>query len=396
VSLSHDSSSSPCSPLDAEPNDPTVASLLNALGGIQDSRKARGKIYQVVFVLAVALVAVLGGAANFRQIADQVAEFPQDLLGKLGGRWCHFRRRYRVPSEKTMRTMFAGIDADHLDTTIGRWLREHLHHDGDEILHVAIDGKVLRGVRTGDDHQFTLFSAMIHHHGVTIAQVRVPPDTNEITQVKALLDPVTAREGDRVVVTMDAAHTQRDTATYLAGTRGFDYIMNAKGNQPTLLHAVSKKAIPLITDIPGHTVRERAHGRINQWETWITNADGIDFPHVRQIGCIRRQVFDLDQVRISREYAWILTSAPASKMTVTDLHEHVRAHWGIENKSHYVRDTTWREDAHHIDIGNTPQVMATLRNTAASLLRIHGHRHIKKTTEWISRNPCRALAMLIT
>jgi hypothetical protein len=40
--------------------------------------------------------------------------------------------------------------------------------------------------------------------------------------------------------------------------------------------------------------------------------------------------------------------------------------------------------------------MATLRNTAVSLLRIHGHHHIKKITEWIGRNPCRALPMLIT
>jgi len=207
---------------------------------------------------------------------------------------------------------------------------------------------------------------MIHDNGVTIAQIRVPLDTNEITQVKALLDPVTAREGERVVVTMDAAHTQRDTATYLAATRGFDYIMNTKGNQPTLLLAVSKKAVSLIMDTPGHIVRERAHGRINQWETWITTADGIDFPHAQQIGCIRRQVFGLDQVRISREYAWILTSAPPSNMTATDLHERVRAHWGIENKSHYVRDTTWREDAHHINIGNAPQVMGGVRRVPRS------------------------------
>jgi hypothetical protein len=54
----------------------TVASLLSILGGIPDARKARGKIYQLVFVLAVSLVAVLGGATNFRQIADQIADFP--------------------------------------------------------------------------------------------------------------------------------------------------------------------------------------------------------------------------------------------------------------------------------------------------------------------------------
>jgi hypothetical protein len=60
---------------------------------------------------------------------------------------------------------------------------------------------------------------------VTVAQRKVPPATNEITQVKALLDGVPAVAGERVVVTVDAAHTQRDTADYLKGTRGFDYVM---------------------------------------------------------------------------------------------------------------------------------------------------------------------------
>jgi len=32
-------------------------------------------------MLAAALIAMLGGAAYFRQIADQVADFPQELVG---------------------------------------------------------------------------------------------------------------------------------------------------------------------------------------------------------------------------------------------------------------------------------------------------------------------------
>jgi hypothetical protein len=53
---------------------------------------------------------------------------------------------------------------------------------------VAIDGKVLRGAWTTENDKFTLFSAMIHGIGVTIAQVQVPADTNEITQVEDCRD----------------------------------------------------------------------------------------------------------------------------------------------------------------------------------------------------------------
>lgn len=82
---------------------------------------------------------------------------------------------------------------------------------------IAIDGKVLRGSWFNDHEPLVLFSVMIHQWGVPIAQIKVPEGTNEITQVKALLDPVTVPEGQRVLVTMDAAHTQRDTAGYLVG-----------------------------------------------------------------------------------------------------------------------------------------------------------------------------------
>jgi hypothetical protein len=64
----------------------------------------------------------------------------------------------------------------------GAWLRERAHRDGDGAMVLAIDGKVLRGSWTGERNSFTLFSAMIHGWGVTVAQVKVPVGTNEITQ----------------------------------------------------------------------------------------------------------------------------------------------------------------------------------------------------------------------
>jgi predicted transposase YbfD/YdcC len=264
------------------------------------------------------------------------------------------------------------------------------------VLRLAIDGKVLRGVWTAENEQFTLFSAMIHREGVTIAQVKVPPDTNEITQVKALLDPIVAREGERVIVTMDAAHTQHATAEYIAGTRGFDYIMTTKGNQPTLRSAIMNATFPLVKNAAGHTVRERNRGRINTWETWTANAGAINFPHAQQTACIRRRTYDLDGQKTRQKYAFIITSLSAEDATAVDMNDHVRNQWGIENKSHYVRDTVWHEDAQHINNGTAPHIKATLTNTANSLLRLHGHIEIKRTTEWISRNPLRALPRLFT
>jgi predicted transposase YbfD/YdcC len=373
-----------------------VSSLLNVLGLVPDRRGSRGKVYELVFVLAVSLVAVLAGASRFREIADQAADLPQSLMRKLGGRWCWFTRRFRAPSKDTVRRVLTNVDAAALDLAVGTWLLERVRRDAGGLLGLAIDGKVLRAAWTEGNDQFTLFSAMVHREGVTVAQVQVPADTNEITQVRALLDGVSTREGDRVVVTADAAHTQRDTAEYLVAERGFDYVLTVKGNQETLLKSVFEKAVPLVRTPPQHSVRERSHGRIKEWTTWITDAEGINFPHTRQIGCIRREEFTWDEQRVSKEYAWIITSLTPEQANAADLHDYVRCQWGIENLSHYVRDTTWQEDTHQARTGSGPQVMATFRNFAASLLRLNGHHDIKRTTEAICRDRTRALPLLAT
>jgi predicted transposase YbfD/YdcC len=163
--------------------------------------------------------------------------------------------------------VLSGIDADQFDAAAGKWLREHAKPAPDGTMAVAIDGKVLRGAWTAENKKFTLFSAMIHELGVTIAQVQVPAGTNEITQVTELLDILPIRDGERVVVTMYAAHTQRDTAEHIAAARGFTYIMNVKGNQPTLLDSVFEKCLPLLSVEPDHVVEECGHGRVNRWPT---------------------------------------------------------------------------------------------------------------------------------
>jgi predicted transposase YbfD/YdcC len=371
-----------------------ISGLLETLGAVTDRRSRRGRVYGLVFLLAASLVAVLAGATNFRQISDQIADFPQSLLAKLGAKWCYFRGVFGWPSERTIRRVLENIDADELDRAVGAWLYKNARGDGESGLVLAIDGKVLRGAWADGNETFTLFSAMIHGIGVTVAQVAVPADTNEITQVDTLLEAIPADAEEGVVVTMDAAHTQRDTAEHVKGRRGFDYIMSAKGNQPSLLESIFTTICPTLKNAPDHVVTERGHGRIKQWETWTIDAAGIDFPHIRKIACIRRNEFTLGGIWISKEHAWIATSSDTA--TATDIHTHVRRHWGIENKSHHVRDTTWREDAQQIYTGSGPQVMATLRNTAASLFRLNGYTKIKKTTEWIARDRNRALPLLAT
>jgi len=79
-----------------------------------------------------------------------------------------------------------------------------------------------------------------------IAQHRVPDETNEITQVRELLDPVGPA---RTVITAEAAH----------GERGADYLPMVKGNRPALQRAVFDKVNADCGTEPDHAASRHPH-----------------------------------------------------------------------------------------------------------------------------------------
>jgi predicted transposase YbfD/YdcC len=400
VSSSH-SACSPSSPdAGAAGNDGAedadISSLLCMLAAVTDPRSPQGIQHLLQFVLAVCVVAMLAGAKNYREIASYAADICQSLLKKLGAEWNWFTLRYKYPSKSTIRNVLTRIDAAELDRITGAWLSAQARKDGKGEWEIALDGKVMRGAWTDENDKVTLFSAMLHREAITIAQVRVPDGTNEITQAVTLLDTAKVPEGESVLVTLDAAHTQRETAETICGKPGWDYLMTVKGNQPSLQRAVFDRILPLLAGAPHHVMEEHSRGRIKKWSCWIADAEGIDFPHAAQAAFIRREIFEISGDRISKEHALILTSRESGKMTAADANRHTRGHWGIENKSHYIRDTLYREDHGQAWAGNGPQALASLRNLALGLFRLKNVKAIKETTEWVCRDQARALQFMTT
>ena len=213
------------------------------LASVADPRSPQGIQHALEFVLAVCVVAMLAGAKNYREIAGHAADIPQHLLKKMGAEWCWFRLRYKHPSESTIRNVLTRIDAAELDIITGTWLYTQARKDRKGEWIIALDGKVMRGAWTDENDKVTMFSAMLHHEAVTIAQVRVPDGTNEITQAGTLLDAAGIPEGESVLVTIDAAHTQRETAEYIGARPGWNYLMTVKGNQPALQRQVFGKIL---------------------------------------------------------------------------------------------------------------------------------------------------------
>ena len=156
-----------------------VPGLLEVLARVPDPRGRRGRRCLLAFVLAVAAACALARARNFREVGDQVADLPQEVLRRLGGRPHPLLRRIIAPSETRIRTLVHAIGAETLDGVIGGWLRS-LAGTGrlDGLLTaIAIDGRGLRGVLDG---QVKLFAAMLHEEKVMIAQHRIPDDATEV------------------------------------------------------------------------------------------------------------------------------------------------------------------------------------------------------------------------
>ena len=83
--------------------------------------------------------------------------------------------------------------------------------------------------------------------------------------------------------------------------------------------------------------------------------------------------------KIAHETRYFVTSVPRDLGGASRLLVWGRGHWSIENRSHYVRDVTFGEDASRIRKGSGPEIMAAFRNAAIGFLRITGATNIAET-----------------
>jgi predicted transposase YbfD/YdcC len=175
--------------------------------------------------------------------------------------------------------------------------------------------------------------------------------------------------------------------------------MIVKENHPTL-----RATLELLLDSPvaarvpcrRRVEREKGHGRIERRELVSSSvlAGRLDWPGMAQIFRVKRQRQQVKTGKQEEETVYGITSLSAKQAGPRKLLKYVRGHWAIENRSHHVRDVTFDEDRSQVRCGNTPQVMAALRNTAIGLLRLAGHRNIAAACRYYAANPWHAVALL--
>ena len=113
----------------------------------------------------------------------------------------------------------------------------------------------------------------------------------------------------------------------------------------------------------------------------------VDWPHLGQAFRIDRHVTDLDGGNPRDEVAFGITDLTPEQADAATIGGLVRGHWGIETRLHWVRDVVYDEDRSQVRTKNGPRVMATLRDTAISLLRHVGVPHIQRAVNYLHRHP---------
>ncbi|WP_168209497.1 ISAs1 family transposase [Mycobacterium helveticum] len=202
----------PSSPtLPAETNTTRHEPLLAVLQRVPGPRDRRGVRYWLAGVLALAVTATVAGCRSFAAIGQWAAETAADKLA------CFGFTSGSVPDESTLRKLFARVDADALDRALGTWMWTRTFTVEQRRV-IALDGKTVRGARTRPDGKAPhLVAAFDHGAGAVLGQVGIDAKSNEIPAVRTLLGQF---DLDGAVVTLDAMHTQTDTATAITGAGG--------------------------------------------------------------------------------------------------------------------------------------------------------------------------------
>ena len=342
----------------------TRQSLATLLGQVIDGRSIFGKRHPLPLILIILFCGICAGNTT---IADcwLWALHNRKWLKKYVG------LPHNLPDERTLARAIAKTDPNSLINAFLTFRRIIYGYIPQRV--ASFDGKTLNGVHGKDviKHMLSLFT---HENHQIIGQIGVTQKENEIPAFHRLLEQVSVAG---MLLIGDALHTQKDTVTDII-IHHANYLLFAKDNQEQLVCDLSMffRDIPFgsttDTAIISDTKRRRS---ITTTVTVSHDANmceylGIKWEKVKTIGKIHRvgiRVASDGKETVINETVYCISS---QELTATEVAEHTRSHWQIENNLHWEKDWLFLEDRQTLKSGNAPQVMSFLRSFCLSLFAL--------------------------
>jgi predicted transposase YbfD/YdcC len=372
-------------------------SILECFRAVADRRDPRGVRYALASVLALVTAAMLAGCETLADIIAWISHAPREELEAPGCR--------AAPCGPTVTRILAMVSPVALSRAVGAWLARAGKRGpvtfpvaGPALLpQVACDGKEVRGaLRPDGSNLFPLSAALAGAAcraaagAIVPADREIPAKTNEIPEIGPMLLELAAwfpLAGH--VLTADALHTQRELTATVCEKLQAHYVLTVKRNQKNLYRALDALCW---AGASRHVTRDKGHGRDERRSHLAMDAPAeirALFSHVRQVAKVIRTrtvtTWKSDGsrkarvTRTSTETVYLITSLASREAAPEHIAAYIRAHWGIENQVHWVRDTTLREDSSKVRAGNRPANLATLRNAQLGVIRQHGSNDIAAT-----------------
>ncbi|HEY7347871.1 MAG TPA: ISAs1 family transposase [Ktedonobacterales bacterium] len=365
--------------------DAALLSLHDAFAAVPDPRSRHGRRYDLPFLLTCFVAALLCNCTHSEAVGQWCRAEPR-LLRRLFG-----SRRFVTPTGALYRWLFPQLNALALEQVLAAWVQATLVADPNEP--VALDGKTLRGARTSTQAAPHLLSFCTYRSHETLLQVRVEEKTNEIPVAQTLLPTLPLRGR---VCTADALHTQVALMRVLHEAQA-ETVLTVKENQPSLLADLITYFADSAACYQQAETWDCHRGRIEvrriKVSTEMTTYLAATWPYVAQVAQLTRCVTKQGQTR--QEVVYLITSLTPAQAPPQRLLDLIRGHWHIENGLHYVRDVTFGEDRSQLRTGNAPQVMASLRNLAITLIHRTGSTQIAATRRYLAFHPRHALYLIL-
>lgn len=333
-----------------------MGGLRSCFSELSDPRASRPKRHDLLEMLMIALCAVLSGGQTAVDMAI-FAEAKQDFLARF------LQLRNGIPSHDTFSRLLSRLDPDQFRACFRKFVAR-FGETGSGV--IAIDGKTLcRSSDAGRARSAALhmISAWCCEQRLVLAQIATDTKSRESAAVLKLLDFLSLKGR---IVTTDALNCQREIARRIVA-KGGDYALALKGNHRALHDEVGQLLKQPSAD--GHTTVDSNHGRVETRSSFVCTAvealqTNHRWPGLAAVGKVIRSRGIA--TKTTTETAYYLLSKALSPEGLSKV---ARAHWGVENRLHWVLNTVMNEDQARSRDDNTAYNLAILRHMALNLMQ---------------------------
>lgn len=200
---------------------------------VPDWRKKKGDYPCAGLIALVACASLCGVQRGQRDLAAFARNLSTEQIKALGFPRRGYPRRYRAPGETTFFRLLTSVDSLALERALLEWQDDRMGRRKPDDNVLAADGKDLRSSQGVE-----VVSVYACKSGRWLGSEKVKEDSNEIPATQTLLSRM---DLEKQRVTLDALHTQHETARIIVQEGGGDYLMTVKGNQPGVAEDLKRR-----------------------------------------------------------------------------------------------------------------------------------------------------------